>query len=703
MAAPEKDNQTNFVFSIPGSFSDPRLKDPNANGGEALQVVEFDGSEGISQLFDYRVVVAKKHQGGPDLDFKQVLDQEAVFAAFDLEPTDQPNRYVYGIISEISLASSHDDSKFAQYQLQIVPPHYRMTLGHDMRTFQNKSTIDIVEELLKEAKLPKTRWDVDKAAYLPRNYCVQYRESAWSFVTRLLEEEGIAYHFESTADGVTLVFVDDKTKREYIKGEYNLPYGMGFGTATEHSLIRDFVLRQGIGAGRLALSDYVFKKAGQSPPNPYAEAAPQVASQQLLKEAYSIYDAPGEFQQQDLADRQARVRMEELESLHETATAFTNCVRLAAGYRFSLGTHPDLPNDKHPMEAWNREYKVVSLRCHGSQPQVMQAEADDDGAEYAARLVLLPNDYQFRPRRGTPQPRISGALTATVVGPKDLEQAIYTDGQAGDNKTPEQVGYGRVKVAFHWDRRAWTKEGKPIGDSSCWIRVVQPWAGKGTGALTIPRVGQEVLVAFVDGDPDRPVIVGCLYNGDQGTAGMAPEIVGFDSMQFDEKGPQVKRDEAPKGMPDRKNTSGTVWRSVDDKKAFPDRWSAMLVNDTAFQELMSVRAQRDLTMHVGRQMQTFVAGSRSAHIEGGDLLTVNCGKYTSTKLEYQLYSGTHITLRAADQIEFVVGGSKIVVTPDAILLSSNNVGVKGGSNVIVKGGKTLINGAAPPDKPTKTA
>jgi type VI secretion system secreted protein VgrG len=308
-----------------------------------------------------------------------------------------------------------------------------------------------------------------------REYCVQYRETDLNFVTRLLEEEGIFYFFEHYEDKHVIVFGDNQSA--YIspsrKSEirFNIDGGM---IATEES-VSSFVYSRRLTPGKIALQDFNYNRIGldllaiaETPRAPERE----------------IYDYPGNYFKQKRGEFISQIHKERVQSLGETAEGRGDCPCFAPGYKWKLANHD-----------FADTYLTISVSHSGSQPQVLGEQSDRSGFDYHNDFLVIPSNVMIRPHIFAEKRLISGIQTATVVGPKGEE--IHTD------------GHGRIMVQFHWDRR-----GKKDSKSSCWIRVAQSWGGLNRGAQYIPRIGDEVLVEFAEGDPDRPIVTGSVYNGD---------------------------------------------------------------------------------------------------------------------------------------------------------------------------------------------
>jgi type VI secretion system secreted protein VgrG len=440
-----------------------------ADVGE-LGVVRFSGSESVSALFEFRIALA-----GPELDLDELVDKPGLLTIGGLEG----QRLIHGHVCHAEYTG--ELRQHHTYELVLVPRAWRLLQRQTSRIFQKMTTPAIVAEVLEKGGLPREwfRFDV-LGSYAPRDYCVQYRESDWNFVSRLLEEDGIYYYFEHHDEKHVLV-MSDKPRAPSIVGEPSLYWLPPHGLVAQGERILHFRLAEGIRSGKTALRDHNLHRPDQ--PMDASETAARATD-------LEVYDFPGEYQQNggrtsDQGPGLAKLRLEAIQADRKRGIGGSDCPRMTPGYAFSL--------DGHQRADFDGDYKLLRVEHRGEQPQVL--EQDSSGAfVYANEFVCIDVKTPFRPRQVTPKPTVRGVQTATVVGPPNEE--IYVDEHA------------RVKVQFHWDRSDKFDE-----ESSCWVRVSQLWAGNAWGAMFIPRIGHEVLVDFIEGDPDRPIIVGRIYHG----------------------------------------------------------------------------------------------------------------------------------------------------------------------------------------------
>ncbi len=366
------------------------------------------------------------------------------------------------------------------YAMTVRPWLWFLTRTSDCRIFQELSVPDIVKQVFADHSIARFEFNLYRS-YPPWVYCVQYRESDFNFVARLLEQEGIYWFFRHDDSGHTLVLVDAAGAHDPAPGTEQIDYYDQPGQAPpDHDHVWNWQVTHGVQTGKVVLTDYDFER-------PSASLLTQKAhTRSHVQGAHEQFDYPGEYVKTAEGEQYADTRLDEQQAQHITITAGSNAQGLKDGCRFTL--------QRHPRDDQNADHLVVSTRTH------VHLDAYESGStggtEVRSEFSAIPHAQQFRPPRTTPKPFVQGPQTAVVVGPGGEE--IYTD------------KYGRVKVQFHWDRY-----GKKNEKSSCWMRVSHPWAGKNFGVVHIPRMGQEVVVSFLEGDPDQPLITGRVYNAEQ--------------------------------------------------------------------------------------------------------------------------------------------------------------------------------------------
>ena len=387
-------------------------------------------------------------------------------------------------------------SRFGQYGTVGAFPCYRLTLRSwfwllsltaNCRIFQQKTVPDIVKQVFRDQGFSDFKENLN-GSYRQREYCVQYRESDFNFVSRLLEEEGIYYYFTFEKDKHTLVLADGIGAHAPTSGYAEIPYfDPGNPERRRRDHIYEWSFTNELQTGKFATTDYDFKK-------PKSNLLVKSAVQRSHPQAeFECFDYPGEYLETSEGEGYARCRIEELHARYERLAGKGNARGLATGALFSL--------TGHPRQDQNRDFLVTSSEYELNSDEYFASGAGTQEDICRCAFTALEQNTPFRPERTTSKPIVQGPQTAVVVGPSGEE--IYTD------------KYGRVKVHFHWDRKDRWESGKQDQDASCWVRVSHPWAGKNWGMVAIPRIGQEVIVDFLEGDPDQPIITGRVYNADQ--------------------------------------------------------------------------------------------------------------------------------------------------------------------------------------------
>ncbi|MBW2740154.1 MAG: type VI secretion system tip protein VgrG [Deltaproteobacteria bacterium] len=445
-------------------------------GKDALLLTGCHGIEGISGLFSFELNLLSENH---NITFEDIIGKNVTVSII---LADGDKRFFNGIISSFSQGrgggEAGGDPHFSHYTATMVPWLWLLTRTADSRIFQKLSVPDIVEKIFTEKGFLDYKLLLNDS-YDKRDYCVQYRETDFNFVSRLLEEEGICYLFEHDEEKHTLILADASDKFKPCPKQESARYQISAGGWLEEDVITSLDKMQEIRPAKYTINDFNFEI-------PSTDMKVDVSTKQMLGPGErEIYDYPGLYTKKAQGERLTTIRMEEEETKITTITGSSDCRAFTSGYRFDL-----LEYFREDMN--NKPYVLVSVNHGATEP--LGGSGQESGQSYANSFTCIPFDVPCRPPRLTPKPVVEGAQTAIVVGPAGEE--IYTD------------EHGRVKVQFHWDR-----EGKKDENSSCWIRVSQVWAGAGWGAMHIPRIGQEVIVDFLEGDPDRPIITGRVYHG----------------------------------------------------------------------------------------------------------------------------------------------------------------------------------------------
>ena len=440
-------------------------------GDDALLLREMTLDEELGRLFSMNLELASETE---NIRFEDLLGQKVTVR---LELPSGEKRYFNGHVSQISQLPS--EGSYAIYHAVVHPWLWFLTRTSDCRIFQNKTVPDIVKEVFRNHGYTDFEEKLS-VSYRNWEYCVQYRETDFNFVSRLLEQEGIYYYFKHDEDKHTLILSDGYGAHDKIPGYETIPYyPPDETTVREEESVSFWSLSKKIQPGSYALNDYDFLR-----PKADLKVSSSLTHEHKAAE-FEVYDYPGEYLETDDGEAYARKRIEEFNTQYEEIQGESNARGVTVGGLFELS--------EYPREDQNREYLVVAA-THHIQSDDFDSGANSSGPIYTNHFSVIESKTPFRPARTTPKPVVQGPQTAVVVGPSGEE--IHTD------------EHGRVKLQFHWDRYGQFDE-----NSSCWVRVSQLWAGKSWGAMHIPRIGQEVIVEFLEGDPDRPLVTGRVYNG----------------------------------------------------------------------------------------------------------------------------------------------------------------------------------------------
>ncbi|MER8473300.1 type VI secretion system tip protein VgrG [Mesorhizobium sp. M1328] len=509
-------------------------------GAELLTFTHLVGRDEISRCLAYTVGFVSP---SPDIDPLKMLG-----GPVSVEGEADPQRWFSGIVSDFRLTRIED--RLAYYEAVVRPWLWFLGNTTDCRIFQNMSVIEIVEQVFSKYSTAKFEKRL-QGSYPPREYCVQYDETDLDFVQRLLEHEGILYFFEHGEGKHTLVLADAMSKLKPAPGYEKVPYHFeGQGSRRDVEYITEWIPGSSVRPGAYVHTDYDFKKPGA---DLMAKSA-QPFNHKLA--AGENYRQPGAHLEVGRGDSLAAIRREEIQAVHQRIAAVGTVRGLYSGCTFKL--------DGFPREDQNQEYLVVSAEYRLFDPGY-RAHADVDSENFKVILGVAPTALPYRPPRVTTRPIMRGPQTATVVGPSGEE--IFTD------------KYARVKVQFHWDRL-----GKKDQNSSCFVRVSQTWAGSGWGFIQIPRIGQEVIVDFIEGDPDLPIITGRVYN-----AAQMP----------------------PYGLPGNATQSG--WKSHSSKGG--GGYNELMFEDKAGSELVNFQAQKDHHLLIKHDRNKLVQHDQSDRID----------------------------------------------------------------------------------------
>lgn len=465
---------------MPFSQATRRIAIETPLGPDVLVLTGIDGVEEISRLSCFHVRMLSERDS---ITAAEIVGKNVTAVMRD---DDDTPHFINGYVRTFVNQGTGD--RGTVYRAEVVPWLWFLTRRTDCRIFQEKSVPQIVEEVFREAGF--TDFEFNVGSYGKRTYCVQYRESDYDFVARLLEQEGIFYYFRHT-NGKHVLVLGDKAAAYTQASDAGVRYVSRASYDDTSSDITSWEHRYEFRSGRVMLHDFNFETPQESIASRGRTLLPISGNQRC-----ELYDYPGDYLERGGGEQRALVRMQEEEAAFDTVYGAGKCRSFRPGHVFTIREHT------HAHER-NARYVVTRVEHHADSSTFV-AGADVAEETYRNEFICIPATVVFRPARITPRSYVRGPQTAVVVGPAGDE--IYTD------------KYGRAKVQFHWDRCG-TKNDR----SSCWLRVSQSWAGKEFGGVAIPRIGHEVIVDFLEGDPDRPIITGRVYNSDQTAPQTLPE------------------------------------------------------------------------------------------------------------------------------------------------------------------------------------
>jgi type VI secretion system secreted protein VgrG len=649
-----------------------------ALGDDDLLITRLTGAEGLSRLYSFHLELLAPLD--KPVNFEDVLGQGAS-VAIDVEGGEP--RFFNGLVARF--AQGARDDTFITYRAELVPQVWLLTKRVQCRIFQHVSVPDILKKVFDGFKVAY----LIQGAFEARDYCVQYRESDFDFASRLMEEEGIYYYFRHTADGTEMVLANTPDSHDDLPEPKTLVYDEVAGGDRDEGRVTAWEKVQEVRSGKVTLWDHCFEL-----PHKHLEADQKIQESVAVgsvnhklslngTDKLELYDYPGGYagrfdgisrggaEQSGEVDkifednrRTAKLRIQEEAAGAVSVTGASTCRQMTAGHKFTLERHFDADGD----------YVLTRVEHTASLSDGGYRSGGAFGLDYANTFECIPAALPFRPARVTPKPTVKGTQTAVVVGPPGEE--IFTD------------KYSRIKVQFHWDR-----EGKYDADSSCWIRVATIWAGKSWGVIHIPRIGQEVVVDFLEGDPDQPIVIGSVYNAEQMPPGELPKH----------------------GM-----VSGMMSRTT--PKGGPSNFNGFRADDTKGKEHLTVQAEYDMTTLVKHDDTQTVKNDRTISVEGKHAetikkdtsITVTDGNYShdvktgtsfvhvkgavtehyDTSQETIVKEGIHIAsktahiyIHMATSIQLHVGDSNIWMDSGGqIAIRGNNIIIDGKESVSIHGG-----------------
>jgi type VI secretion system secreted protein VgrG len=566
-------------------------------GSDALLLDALEASEGLSELFRVQLWMRSDDTG---LDASRIIGQGVTVT---LQIPDGPKRYFHGIASRF--VHTGGDRDFAHYSAELVPRLWLLTLGRNRAVWQNQTVPEIVKAVLGQFGVAFS--DKTASSYTALEYCVQFDESPFDFISRLMEAAGIFYFFTFASGSHTLVLADAASAHSPCADAAQVRFFPETGTQHPIDTVVRFELEDRLVCASQVLSDF-------DPLNPSTALKAEASGTGTTNQG-EVFDWPGGHTSASAGQALAKLRLQASQLDGRTLRGDGYVYAFSAGNKFTLSDHfRSTLNTAHVLRR-------------------VQHSARDD--LYRNHFEAFPATVPFRAPLLTPRPRVPGSQTATVVGPKGEE--IWCDKN------------GRVKLQFHWDR-----EGKKDDTASCWVRVAQPAAGTGFGALFLPRVGQEVVVTHVDGDPDRPLITGCVYNGEHATPVTLPA-----------------------------NQTQTVLKTRSSKQG--SAGNELRFDDKKDAEELYLHAQKDMTVEIENALSvTLTEGGETRTLEKGDLsIEVKTGKETHT------VKGTRELTVGGDETHSNDGGYTHEVKGDYTLKVSGNLTLDIGGDITIESAKSV--------------
>ncbi len=618
-------------------------------GTDVLLLRQMEMQESLGRLFEVKLeLLSELH----DISFEDVIGENMV-VTLDVQGGEE--RYVHGCCTEFS--QTGQPGRFATYHAVLRPWLWFLTRTADCRIFQEKTVPDIIKEVFREHGFSDFEESL-QATYRTWEYCVQYRESDFNFVSRLMEQEGIYYFFRHEEGKHVLVLADSSSAHSAVSPSAEVPYyPPSENVWREEGVITDVRIDKRVQTGAYVLDSFDFKK-------PKASLITNAsASRAHGHSEYEVFDYPGEYLEKADGKLYVNARLEEQQAEFERISGTGDPRQFYCGGLFNLVNFP--------RDDQNREYLLiaVSQTAHGDyyESRTTAEELDD----YRCTFVAIDSREPFRTPRSTPKPGVRGPQTAVVVGPQGEE--IHTD------------EYGRVKVQFHWDRY-----GKSDEKSSCWVRVSQVWAGKQWGAMYIPRVGQEVIVDFLEGDPDKPIVTGRVYNADN---------------------------MPPYSLPENKTQSGIKSRST--KEGTPENFNEIRFEDKKGEEDLYIHAEKDQTIVVENDKSEAIGNNNSEEVVNDETITVGhdrkkevgadqeeviggnksieVGKNHDEKVgaNIKVISGESTFLEAGDDFKITGGRKGVIDIEDQLTIKCGKavIQMKKNGDILIKGKKISVEGS----------
>lgn len=629
---------------MPRTQSSRSLAVASTLGDDVLLLKSFHASERLSTPFEFQLDMVSDNGS---IDPNAVLGENMTVR---LESPNHGTRYFNGYVSQWQQGTPAGG--LARYRATLVPWFWFLSRAANCRIFQEATIPDIIKTVFRDQGFSDFQEKLN-GTYNPMEYCVQYRETDLNFVSRLMEQEGIYYYFAHEDGKHTLVLADQTSAHVAFPNYETIAYHQPELQIVGMEYITDFSVEMKVKTTTFAHTDFDFEK-----PRANLETKSQISRTHAASK-FEVYDYPGYYVATGDGETLAKVRMEELQTHFEVGVGQSDSRGIAVGSKFKL--------EDYPRNDLNKEWMTIASTLMAKSDDFQGGGGGDD-TQVECSFTVIPAVSQYRPSRHTPTPVISGPQTAIVVGKSGEE--IWTD------------KYGRVKVSFHWDRYSSGDE-----KSSCWVRVAQVWAGKKWGGIHIPRIGQEVIVEFLEGDPDRPIITGRVYNGQEMPPYALPDMAtlsgiksnsskggaGFNEIRFeDKKGEEQIFIHGEKNQDVRIKNDAFEWIGHDRHLKVINDQVEEVGND------LHVKVVRDQIIEIDRDHNLKIKGKEAISVTGVHSETVEDDvvevykKNQSTQVTKDIYiSGDNIVIEGATNVTIKVGDSFIAIQSDGIKIGTN--------------------------------
>jgi type VI secretion system secreted protein VgrG len=620
-------------------------------GGDVLLFKRMQCSEALGRLSEFRIELASER------DDIKIADILGTGMSVTLDLPNGGRRYFHGIVTRFAYQGWRDG--MPAYLAIVHPALWLLTRSTNCRIFQGKTTLDILKEVAGKYG-GAIELDVGMVTTpAAREYCVQYRETDFNFVCRLMEEDGIYFYFRHELDKHTMVLADGYGAHAPVPGYDNIAFSEEeMEAAPPEEAVTRFAPGGEIQPGVMVLNDFDFNKASSSISGGLFARAD--APSPFGGPSYEHYDYPGRYSEAGTGDTYARARMEALHGQGERIDGAGTARGLVTGSLFTLNLHP--------RSDQNRTFLITSAETEITSNDY-RSDGPGERPDFRCRFQAIGKENSYRPPPAARKPFVHGPQTAMVVGKADEE--IWTD------------QYGRIKVQFHWDRSHPTDE-----TSSCWVRVQQGWAGKGWGMMFVPRVGMEVVVTFLEGDPDRPLVTGCVYNSDSMPPYTLPDDQtkstiksntskggnGFNEIRFEDK-----KDSEEIFVQAEKNFNRVVKNNDTLKVGFERK-------DKGDQ---TIQIANDQSLDVGNDRKVHVKNDQTVAIDNNLSTTVKNDETRKVDNNQNVTVGNKIVIEANTSIELKVGSSSIKIEPAKITIKSVEIAVQSDANIDIKAGAMM--------------